>query len=428
MHANQSEVRVASWRAASSSWWNFRAGLLIISTFFPYLGVPVGMNTNIPFSTLASLLVVHAALRMPAILLAFIIVLTAPAMLATMQVFLGPEIVNPLGLAIWPLHVMPLFGFAAIVVGGSTFPLVPLRISIGVTVVFAAVQKFYLEMGVIPFIQYYRLPGYASVEANAESITRYIRRPFAFFPEPSFMAGSLALAIVALIVLCRHLNRRLDKWEYFLAFGCVGAIYLSDSGSGLVSIGLILFTLFWPEVRGAWRITLVLAVAIVSTWLGSQVLESRGLAQNYSWSDRAASILGALRYFTSSEGNLLLGAGKGSASLLYRQAQIPLDGLQYFNALPDVFSVIARLWLECGLLFGVTLTFACLAVIVSRVRIFSDWATGIACAVLWILIAGLTISYESAAWIWAFPGIFLGFWARSGKEQRQLRICKYPEG
>jgi hypothetical protein len=303
---------------------------------------------------------------------------------------------------------MPLFGFAAIAIGNLRLPIVIIRIGVGVTVAFAVLQKIYLEQGMIPFLQYYSLPGYASVQSNAEVITRYIRRPFAFFPEPSFMAGTLALAIAALIIMRRFNSPRLSKWEYLLSVACVGAIYLSDSGSGLVSIGLILFVLLWPMVKGGWRITLVLAVVGVTAWLGSQVLESRGLAQNYSWSDRSASILGALRYFVSSEGNLLLGVGKGAASLLFRQGEIPLDGLQYFTALPDVFSVIGRLWLECGLLYGVALTLSCLAVIAHRVRVISGGAVAVACAGLWVLVAGLTISYESAAWIWAFPGIFLG--------------------
>lgn len=411
MPVAQSEVLVGRWGNIPTTWWNLRVGLLILCTFFPYLGLPAGANTNIPLSSLVSLLIIHVALRVPVLLVSFILVLSGPAILSLIQTLLGSGIINPLGLAIWPFHVMPLFGFAAIVLGSSRFPVMAIRVGILVTVAFAVVQKFYLEMGIIPLLQYYSLPGYASVQGNAESIARYIRRPFAFFPEPSFMAGSLALAVVALIVVRRRIDPRLSAWEYTLSFASVGVIYLSDSGSALVSIGLILFTLLWPTVKGAWRITLVSAVTVVTFWLGSQVLASRGLAQNYSWSDRLASIIGALRYFVSSEENLIVGAGKGSASLLFRQGEIPLDGLQYFNALPDVFSVIGRLWLECGLLFGGPLILGCWAAIALQVRIVSGWAVAGACVVLWILVAGLTISYESAAWLWAFPGIFIGYWA-----------------
>lgn len=400
----------------STVWWNLRSGLLILSTFFPYFALPAGSNTNLPASSLLSLLVIHRALRIPGVLIAFILVGSGPTVLAALHSILGTPDVNYLSLIIWPAHVLPLFGFAGIAIANPRFPLGFLRTGIGVTVLYSAVQKIFLEMGIIPLIGYYNVPGYASVQAYAETITRYIRRPFAFFPEPSFMAGSLALSVVALIVLTHHLEQGPNIWDYLLSLGSVGAIYLSDSGSALVSIGLILFTLLWPRVQGAWKATLIVILIAVTVFLGSQVLNSRSSAQNYSWNDRSASIIGALRYFSSSSENLLLGAGKGIASSLFSQGLIPLDGLQYFSALPDVFSVIARLWLECGLIFGVTLTIGCLVVIFFPVRAIASSSVAVACSLLWVLVAGLTISYESAAWIWAFPGVFFGLWMKSASD------------
>lgn len=395
------------------AWWSIRVWLLVLSTFFPYAGLAVGANTHVPLSALAALLIIHSALRIPGVLVAFILAVCGPVILAFLLSTSGFQAPNQVALIIWPFHILPLFGFAGILIRGSNQLISALRWSIAISVAYSLVQKIFLEMGTIPFLQYYDLPGYASVSQNAEVITTYVKRPFGFFPEPSFLAGTLALAAVALILLRRRASDSLKKIDVLLAVGCVGAIYLSDSGSGLISIGLILFVLLWPAAKGAWRLALVLGVTLVTLWLGSSVLESRGLAQNYSWSDRSASILGALRYFVSSNERLLLGTGKGSGSMLFRQGSIPLDGLQYFTALPDVFSVIARLWLECGLLFGVSLTLACVGVLFRAVRLTAGVPAALACVALWLLVSGLTISYDSAAWIWGFPGICLGIIIRN---------------
>lgn len=419
--AGSPAFREADDSGKADAWLTFRVWLLVLSTFFPFLGVGFGNSTNIPLSAFASLLLIFAAFRKPSVFIVFVLAATAPSAMAFVQTLMGGAVTNPVSLAVWPFHILPFFGFAAIAMRRPVSLINPIRFGLAIAAGYSFVQKFFLDAGIIPFLEYYDLPGYASVQNNAESITRYIRRPFGFFPEPSFMAGSLALATIALLLLRRRHKAALSRSDLALTGLALTAIYLSDSGSALVSIGLVLLAAVWPLVRGARRFVLSVGVVGVSVWLGSNVLDSRGISQNFSWSDRLASIIGALRYSVSDSSVAVFGAGKGAATGLFQRGLIPLEGLQYFTALPDVFSVIVRMILELGFVLGLGIVIALVAFIFMISRAQSGSVVAVGCAVLWLLVAGLTISYESAAWIWALPGVCFGiFMSQSHEKYRSL--------
>lgn len=401
-------------------WWTIRVWLLVLSTFVPYFGVGLGSSTNLPLSSVAACLLLNIALRNPRILIAFIVITLGPAALALMHALLGMTIPNSSSIVVWPFHVAPLFGFAAVAMRDLAGLILPVKIGVAFSAGYALIQKPFLEAGFIPFLGYYDLPGYASVALNAEVIIRYIRRPFGLFPEPSFMAGTLALAVATMVVLRYRLSARLNLTD-MIAIGLgIAAIYLSDSGSGLASIGLVLFMAVWPSVRGARRIVLAVIVLAGSMWLAGNVLDSRGSAQNYSWSDRSASIIGALRYVVSSDMTALLGAGKGASPGLFRSGAIPLEGLQYFTVIPDVFSVVGRMLLEFGLVFGLGLTLFLVVYTFRVASLRSGYLMGAVLAVVWITIAGLTISYETASWVWVVPGIGLGLSTAASESRSAL--------
>jgi hypothetical protein len=320
-----------------------------------------------------------------------------------------------------------LFGFAAAVIHSPSALILPVKLGVSFSAGYALIQKVFLEAGVIPFLGYYQLPGYASVAFNAEVILRYIRRPFGFFPEPSFMAGSMALAVAAMVVLVYRCLGRLRKSDLVTIGLAVTAIFLSDSGSGLASIGLVLLMAIWPAFKGGKRLVLAIGIVCISAFLASNVLESRGLLQNYSWSDRLASIIGAMRFLVTSDNIALLGAGKGAGPSLFQRGSIPLDGLQYFTPIPDVFSVLGRLVLECGLVFGLGLIIILSVLLIRAGALDGGLFIGIVFASTWLLIAGLTISYETAAWIWATPGIALGLLQAGPSGERFITPLRMQE-
>ncbi|MGO4784640.1 hypothetical protein [Cryobacterium sp. W22_MBD10_FK3] len=396
--------------------WRIGVWSLVLSTFFPYIGLPLGNSTNVPLSSMIAVCFVLEILRHPRIAVLFLGVFVGPSALAFIGVLLLHPIPNPLSLIVWPLHVLPLMGFAAVALRTSTSLIPALRVGILLTVFFALVQKFvFLDRGIVPFLGYYDLPGYASVSNNALSISTFVRRPFAFFPEPSVMAGSLALATVALVLLSASAAGRLVWADRLVVLAATIAIYLSDSGSALVSIGMVLMIAFWPLAKGTGRLATLSLILGVVAWTSIGILGSRGGSQNFSWGDRAASIIGALRYLVSDIWVTLFGSGRGSSTLLYQAGDIPMAGLSYANKIPDLFSVLGRLVLENGMIFGLGLCVFLAALVFLATSRVSGKFVAMLSVLLWVTISGLTISYDSAAWIWALPGICLGMHFSTGR-------------
>lgn len=379
---------------------------LVVLTFLPYVAIPLGSNTNIPLSSIVTLTMLPAAVKSRRITFVLFALVAIPLCTTFLGRLFTPGVINTQALIAWPFQVVVLVGFAVSAQSARLHLQRAIRVCLWLTVVLAVVQKFlFLDRGVIPFLGYYSMPGYASVADSAFVIANYVRRPFTTFPEPSFMAGSVALACAALLVL---LPERLRIADYLLVGGALIAIYLSSSGSGIASMGLLLILAVYRGRINVQRALLLLLALLFAVILGLSLYGSRSSVNNYSWGDRLTSIHAALRYLFSHVNDFLLGTGTGTASTLYQNGTISLDGLTYHSAIPDLFSTFGRIVLETGVIGGLALMIILLRPIEVAVRRDLGVVAASAGVLVVLVVGGLTISYQSAAWLWAFPGVCLG--------------------
>ena len=403
----------------------FLVWLLVLSTFFPYIGIHLGQSTSLSLTSIISLLMVPRLLSSVPTALYALVLIFGPWVATFLSVAAGLAQPSLTALAAWSLMVAAGFGFLH---AGRSFPHLlhaPLRVGVLFSSLYALVQKVvFLDAGTIPFIQYYNSPDYADVQVRAEIITQYIKRPFAFFPEPSFMAGSLAIAAVAMIVASR-LRRgtaTLSVLDWLTLSAVSAAILISASGSALITLGIVWFVAIWPLFRAAGRLVFVTAVSIGLYAVSTTILATRNTSHNWSWDDRSASILGAFRFLFSDTLTMLFGVGKGNSTVLFSKGSIPMSGLDYYTYLPDVYSAAGRMVFENGLLIGGLMVAMLAASIYFGVRRYVGTLEAIGSIVLWFVVAGLTISYESAAWLWAFPALAFGL-IQHGKHADDKENC-----
>lgn len=382
---------------------------LVVTSLAPYMAINIGSNTNLPVSSIVALYFVSEVLRRPVLAVTVVAMLLTPSFAAFVGILAGMSPTNAIAIFVWIGHVMPLIGFAGAVLKTGATLIPALRLGIIVTSVLAIVQKFlFLDRGTLPFVELYGASGYASVRANADIIVNYIRRPFAQFPEPSFMAGTLVLATSALLLMVALRGFPLRGIDHITIGLACASIFLSNSGSGVVTIGLLLLATYWRAFRGLSRwisVTFGLAAASI---IAIQVLTARSTSRNSSWSDRITSIEASFRYFASSETAFFTGFGKGATSQLFASNAISTAGLQSSNATPDIFSVLGRVILESGLVFGGSMVVVLVGCILVTSRQLIGTLPAVCITAIYLTVSVLTISYDSAAWLWALPGIALG--------------------
>ncbi|WP_144762299.1 O-antigen ligase [Curtobacterium sp. 9128] len=414
----QSGVNAADEGASPSRIQILQVWSLVVLTFLPYFAIPLGSNTNVPLSSIVALTMLPTAAKSKHMLGPLFLLIMIPTTTTFAGYLTTPGEINVQALIAWPLHVVVLTGFAVAARVARSHLQRVVRVCLWLTVVLAVVQKYvFLDRGSIPFLGYYSTPGYASVANNAFEIANYVRRPFTTFPEPSFMAGSVALACAALLIL---LPERLKMADYLLVGGSLIAIYLSSSGSGIASMGLLLVLAVY---RGRIRVrrAMLLVVALVCAFvLGLSLYGSRSSASNYSWGDRLTSIEAAFRYLVGHVGPFLLGTGTGTASTLYENGTISLDGLTYHSDIPDLFSTFGRIVLETGVIGGLAMMVILMQPVARAVRQDLGVVAAIAGVLIVLIVGGLTISYQSAAWLWAVPGICMGLLASRDPMRGQI--------
>jgi len=115
-----------------------------------------------------------------------------------------------------------------------------------------------------------------------------------------------------------------------------------------------------------------------------------------------------MQHLFDSAQTLLLGVGVGGASILYQNYLIPLDGLVVSTRLFDIFSVTARIVLANGIVAGVAMVFVLVVPLMRAFSLALSWWYGLLAVFAWAVVSTVTITYDSAAWIWALPGVCLG--------------------
>lgn len=384
-----------------------RVVLLVVFCFLPYAALPLGNNTNVPLSSLVALTFLPVVLQHPRLALLLGLITIGPFAHSMALIVAGQDVSLAASVA-WAVHVSPLVGFAAIAIHRSEAMITPLYWSLIGSCVYAFVQLTLLRRGSIPFIGLYDIPGYASVKNQEYAIINYIGRPFGLFPEPSFLAGSLAMGTVLYLALRATQATPLSRVDYVLILAVAGTIFLTQSGSGVLTIGLILILAILPYRRSRWIPFVLLAMLSAAVKVGLEILSSRsGSGQNFSWGDRLGSLLATGEYVYGSAIRWLVGVGKGTLNELFLSGEIRV-GTQGGRLL-DTASVLLRLLFELGLPLGLLIIGSLVWAIVRGNR-QALGVFGVALVLTtWLVVAGATITYDSAALIWAVPGVALGF-------------------
>jgi hypothetical protein len=399
--------QLSDW-ASDKTDFSLRAAVMIGLTFFPYLAIPAGNNTNIPLAALFAAVYTRELLARPRLLVPLLVVAFTPALMLFVQSVVGQVGGQELGVVVWMIHIAPLGGVAGAVVTSPRTVRLTLRIFLLAAAGYTVVQKFFLDSGTIPLLSLYEMPGYWSVTENAEVITKYVRRPFGWFPESSFMAGSLALAAMALVLLSYVALRRLPVVDIVAVAAVVVAMTLGESGSALLTVPVLAAMVFLPFSTGLRRAWFLLVGTGSFLLLAMQLLQARNELPNHSWDDRGSSIQAGINFLFDSLPTFLIGVGPGGASVLYENGKIPLDGLVVHNRLFDIFSVSVRVLLENGAVAGGVMILTLVVLIVRSFSVGLSWVFGLLAASAWLAVVTLTITYNSAAWLWAFPGVCLG--------------------
>ena len=385
-----------------------RAAALVVLSFLPYAAIPVGNNTNFPLAALVSVLYLRDLLARPRLLGAVLVVSGTPLVMFFLQNLLGHGHGNVRGIVSWTVLVAPFAAAACAVVTALATVVLTLRVMLAASAAYTLVQMYFLRQGSIPLLSWYEMPGYWSVPENAEVIVTYIRRPFGWFPEPSFMAGTLALGLVALFLLGVAVNRRVARIDLSIAVLVVAAMFFGRSGSTLITIPALAALALLPFSTRLRKLAFAALGLGGSLVLGVRLLSARNETNNFSWDDRATSIIAGMRYLLESPMNLLLGAGRGGATVLYTQGSISTEGLPLSVPLADIFSVSGRVIMENGVLGGAVIVVVLLVPILLAHGAFMSWPMSAAAAAVWLTVVTLTITYDSAAWLWMLPGVCLG--------------------
>jgi hypothetical protein len=140
---------------------------------------------------------------------------------------------------------------------------------------------------------------------------------------------------------------------------------------------------------------------------------------DYSWTDRSTSIVAAMKLEVDSFAMSAFGAGRGSGTIYFSEGKIPLTGYQFTNTLADIASVLFRLIFEMGFVFASILLVAVMWGLLKFAAVGGQLILGLLAIACWLAVIGLTITYESSEWIWAFPGLFLGLHVLQSKGNSQ---------
>jgi hypothetical protein len=380
----------------------------VVLTFFPYVCLPAGGNTNIPVSTIVALIL---ALRFgfPQVPLSKIYFLLTAALIISLVTVLTIGLApNLRGLVSFSFSLAPIFGFYLAAKHEPAVTLFCIRAMITLTCTFAILQKYlFFERGIIPFLDFYVAPGYADVISNAKVILLYMKRPFAQFPEPSFLAGTLALATVAMLFLSARLFNFnwIDRIALVLS---IMTLYLSQSGVVFVAVGVILVFWIFAEKNSSIKLFAKICTPIAVVFVASDLANRRLIDSNWSWVDRLSAITNGLEYTFSNPLSFISGVGIGNTPLLYSSNKVDV-GSEAFNAAPDIYSVFGRFLMSAG---TIGLLLLILVLIVPTWQALNlEISKNISFAILttWVTVATVVITYDSAAWVWGFGALFWGF-------------------
>lgn len=263
-----------------------------------------------------------------------------------------------------------------------------------------------------PLVELYVNQSFLSVQDHANTIARYIKRPFGVFPEPSAMSSSLApwvLLFASHFLGLVHFKRRPTRRQELLFAAAAASglllIILSRSGHAAITLAALgaLAAVWALRIKArpqthllaliAAAVVLPFVIALAVNMLGDRLGGSSRLG-NSSWEARTESLLLGFGLLTDGgPGTALFGVGPGLSS----------PALQEMAQLEAVWSVLLSFIYETGLI-GM-LTVAWIAWTLMRAwRVSQCNLAFAAIAFVWLVGITVTTSYSQLLPIWIALG------------------------
>lgn len=385
--------------------------VLILLAAFPYAGIALGGNTNVPVSSIVAAILVLRCIKYIPLMVIAVLFATVPFFSAFIRMFYDPTPLQIVPVITWIAATLALPGAAAAVIFLRRRTIAWLSWTLIFSAGYPVIQKhFFIDvLNYVPFAPLYELPGYANLLPFHETFLTYVRRPFGFFPETSFMVGTVTLMAMVLIVLIRHYGMTPSARDWVAVSLAIWATAISGSGSAVFVLGAVAMAMVLPvALRRAWIAVLGVPAAAVGAYLvATSVLEERSSSFNWSWADRGSSIQAVAKRLLEEPGAFWGGLGRGRVNEEFMAGNMPTQTFTYYNPIEDIFSVTGRMVAENGLLIG-GLAFVLLALLLLRSGGRVPFFYGIIHVFVWAVISGGTITYDNAFWLWGGAGVCLG--------------------
>ncbi len=395
------------------------SGLLGFFSMMPYISVNIGKTSALQFGNVLSIAMLAPVLfsRRAKLLWIFALIL-APQLISTVRIAAGGT--EDPGLCVKVL--IPLaVSLLTLVAAMEYAPRYSLPILTGVAiatvvhVIVGLLQWYSFSQGVFPLVDLYNNQSFLSVKDYADTIAKYIQRPFGLFPEPSAMACSLAPWALLWLAEAMGLVKMRDepaRWQRILFFvaavGTLLLITLARSGhlgitaAATLFMGIIWFVRCKANLRTFAMLAALLGVVVpVATmfvvWSLSDRMGGNSDVGNGSWEERSSSLVIGWRLLVHGDlPTVVFGFGPGLATIAVGKAA----------GLEAIWSVLLSYIYETGLI-GMA------AVLWIAIYLFMVWKSAryaapmFAIFLVWLVGITLTTSYEQLLSLWLTLGWLL---------------------
>ena len=393
--------------------------MTVVASWFPYAGLPFGKSSQLSLCVLLTGISVFVQrvnlVRLP---IGIIVFVALPLLAGAMQVILGLPLALIAAVVTWPLYTSPL-----LLAQGISGPdlrrhlLVLTRIMMGLASLFALVQQATLvRTGTILFAKYYNLQPYTPLDLD--SIARYVRRPFGWFPEPSLLAIAMCLGSLMLMVL---VPKSLERVDQILILVALATAVFAKSGLVFVITPFVLLAGIRRLSSGRSKRVASLLLPILGGAAYFLVWRERGAAvssgQNFSWTDRWYSIQIPLASTLTSLKHFLFGFGPGSTTQIFESGYAQANSSHFHNPPSDVLSLLGGLIVQVGWPVALTMLILLLTYMHKALRSTTGdawFATFVTAG--WVLIGLLSLAYLQFSLYWMAGSVFSLHHATQRKE------------
>jgi hypothetical protein len=300
------------------------------------------------------------------------------------------------------------FLFSGFIINRRNFENILYVASIAILIqsIFAAIQYYYFQKGIFPYISLFLTnPGLTYIVNIARDYAIYNKRIFGWFPEPSSMAAAIGPWVVIIIsITSKYLNYKILP---LISSICgIGLIVVSGSGYILflmISVFFILgiFLIDFAKRKEKRKILFIsilfITLVLYISWHGyGKHYKNRFIFnENPSWVSRYQSILDGFSLLNNNFGNLLFGVGPGQS-------------FQNLREKGPIISVMFNYLTETGIFGIISLVALFLLILLRIIRGKTELKIpGLLCFLSWIGSVFFSTSYYDLLSMWVFLAILV---------------------